>query len=160
MFDELPNFFYIIFVIKKGEEKVNIRFFKFAQQSMYKSDYHGSGSSPRIGAVAVYKGSIVAEAWNTDKTSPLQARYNVYRYHNDSMPPKSHCEALLVQRLRWKFGDGLDWSRVDIYLYRELRSGAPALCRPCRSCFHMLKDLGVKHVFYTTENGYCEEEIR
>ena len=66
---------------------MNERFFKFAREAMMKSDYNGSGSSPRIGAVAVYKGSIIAEAWNTDKTSPLQHRYNVYRYNNPTTPP-------------------------------------------------------------------------
>ena len=59
------------------------RFFKFAREASKKADYKGANtSSPAIGAVAVLKGSIVAEAWNTNKTSPLQAKYNIYRYHN------------------------------------------------------------------------------
>lgn len=126
---------------------------------MLKSDYKGSGSSPRIGGVAVYKGTIIAEAWNTNKTSPLQDKYNVYRYHNPSLPSKAHCETLLCQRIRWKFGDNLDWGRVEIYLYRELKDGTIANCRCCRSCFHLLKDLGIKNVYYTTENGYAKEEL-
>lgn len=138
---------------------MNERFFRFAREAAKKSDYCGSGSSPHLGAVAVYKGSIVAEAFNTNKTSPLQAQYNVYRYHNPSLPPKQHCENLLVQRLRWKFGDSLDWSRVHIYIYRELKDGTLAMARPCRSCFHLLRDLGVRKVYYTTENGYAEENF-
>lgn len=134
-----------------------MRYFKSAREAMLKSDYNGTGSSPRIGAVAVYKGSIIAEAWNTDKTSPLQQKYNIYRYHDPTMLDKAHCETLLCQRIRWKFGDGLKWDKVDIYLYRELRNGSLALCRPCVSCLHMLKDFGITHVFYTTEEGYAEE---
>ena len=38
---------------------MNIRFFKFAREAMLKADYTGRGSSPRLGAVAVYKGAII-----------------------------------------------------------------------------------------------------
>lgn len=141
---------------------MNERFFDFARRASLKSDYRGGGknNSPAIGAVAVMKGSIVAEAWNTDKTSPLQAKYNRYRYNNPSLPAKQHCESLLLQRLRWKFGDSLDWSRVEIYLYREYKNGGLAMSRPCKSCIHMLQDYGLTKVMYTTQNGYVEERFR
>ena len=73
---------------------MNERFFKFAREASKKADYknRGTSNSPAIGAVAVYKGSIVAEAWNTNKTSPLQAHYNVYRYEPANTPCKAHCE--------------------------------------------------------------------
>lgn len=141
---------------------MNERFFKFAREASFKADYKnkGTSNSPAIGAVAVYKGSIVAEAWNTNKTSPLQARYNIYRYNNPNYPSKSHCETMLVQRLRWKFGDSLDWSKVDIYLYREYKDGSLAESRCCESCYHLLRDLGVKRIFYTSSRGYIEERFK
>lgn len=140
-------------------EVFNKRFFKFAREAMLKSDYKGSGSSPRIGCVAVYKGSILAEAWNTNKTSTLQNKYNMYRYHNPSLPAKNHAEIALINRVRWKCGDNLDWSRVEIYLYRERKDGTLAMSRSCVSCFHLFKDCGIKNVYYTTENGYAKEEL-
>ena len=117
-------FFFCYNKFNKGGDKVNERFFQFAREASLKSDYTRRGSAPRIGAIAIYKGSIVAEAWNTDKTSHLQARYNEYRYYNPTLPEKSHAETVLVQRLRWK---SLDWSRVQIYLYRELKNGKLAM---------------------------------
>ena len=138
---------------------MNDRFFKFARAAAMKSDYIGSGSSPKIGAVAVYKGSIIAEAWNTNKTSTLQNHYNSYRYHNPSLPAKNHCETSLIQKIRWKFGDSLQWDRLDIYLYRELKDGTLAKSRPCRSCFQLLIDYGIKRIFYTTEYGFVEEKF-
>lgn len=138
---------------------MNERYFKFAREAMLKSDYKGSGSSPRLGAVAVYKKTILGEAFNTNKTSTLQNKYNVYRYHNPALPAKSHCEVALIQSIRWKYGPDIDWSRVEIYIYRELRDGSIAMARPCKSCFHLLKDIGIKHIYYTTENGYCHEKI-
>ena len=141
---------------------MNERYFKFAREASLKADYKGSNAcSPRIGAVAVYKGSIVAEAFNTNKTSPIQARYNIYRFDNDSVPAKQHCENLLYQRLRWTFGESLDWTKVDIYLYREYRNGKMASSRPCPSCMKLLKDdLKLKRVFYTTPDGVVEERFR
>lgn len=138
---------------------MNERYFKFAREASLHADYHGL-SSPRLGAVAVYKGSIVASAWNTDKTSTLQAKYNIYRYKNDSLPPKAHCETNLIQRLRWKFGDSIQWDKVDIYLYREYKDGSLALSRPCSSCYKMLEELGVRRVFYTTPHGFVEERFK
>lgn len=136
------------------------RYFKFARAAAQWADYQGTRSAPSIGAVAIYKGSIVAEAWNTNKTSTLQARYNVYRYEPADTPCKAHCETQLIQRLRWKFGNSIDWSKVYIYLYREYKDGKLAPSRPCQSCMAMLKDFGIKKIYYTTEDGYAEEKIR
>lgn len=139
---------------------MNKRYFKFAREAAQWADYQGTRSAPAIGAVAIYKGSLVAEAWNTNKTSPLQARYNVYRYEPADTPCKAHCETQLCQRLRWKFGDNIKWDKVEIYLYREYKDGSLAPSRPCPSCMAMLKDFGIKKVYYTTEDGYVEEKFR
>ena len=136
------------------------RYFKFARMAAKWADYQGTRSAPAIGAVAVYKGSIVAEAWNTNKTSPLQARYNVYRYEPADTPCKAHCETQLIQRLRWKFGNNIDWSKVNIYLYREYKDGSLAPSRPCPSCMAMLRDFHIKKIMYTTEDGFAEEKIK
>ena len=136
------------------------RYFKFAKQAAQWADYQGTRSAPAIGAIAVYKGTIVADAWNPNKTSPLQARYNVYRYAPADTPCKAHCETQLIQKLRWKFGDSLDWTKVHIYLYREYKDGSLAPSRPCPSCMAMLRDLNIKKIMYTTEDGFAEEKIR
>lgn len=136
---------------------MNIRYFKFAKQASLKATYQGAKHfSPAIGAVAVYKGSIVAEAWNSNKTSPLQAKYNVYRFQADTLD-KAHCETQLIQKLRWKFGDSLEWRKVHIYLYREHKDGSTALARPCKSCIKLLADYNVRQIYYTTEDGYAKE---
>lgn len=140
---------------------MKVRFFKFAKQASLHATYTGSHRfSPMIGAVAVYKGSIVAEACNTNKTSPLQARYNVYRYKDVDTPCKAHAETVLIQKLRWKFGDSIDWSKVHIYLYREYKDGNLAPSRPCPSCLALLKEIGIKKIYYTTEDGFAEEKFK
>lgn len=68
---------------------------------------------------------------------------------------------MLIQRLRWKFGDNIQWNKVDIYLYREYKNGELACSRPCPSCLQLLKnDLQVKRIFYTTEDGFVEEKFK
>ena len=136
------------------------RYFKFAKIAAQFSDYKGTRSAPAIGAVAVYKGSIVAAAANTNKTSPLQKYYNIYRYEPADTPCKAHCETQLIQRLRWRFGNNLDWARVHIYIYREYKNGKLAPSRPCPSCMAMLRDFGIKKIMYTTEDGFAEEKIK
>lgn len=139
---------------------MNKRFFKFAREASKQATYTGSHRfSPMIGACAEYKGSIIATAYNTNKTSPLQAKYNVYRFRADTLD-KCHCETSLIQKIRWKFGNGINWSKVHIYLYREYKDGALALSRPCPSCMAMLKDLNIKKIYYTTEDGFVEEKFK
>jgi tRNA(Arg) A34 adenosine deaminase TadA len=139
---------------------MKVRFFKFAREASMKATYQGSHRfSPMIGAVAVYKGSIEATACNSTKTSPLQAGYNVYRFNADT-PDKMHAEVALIQKLRWKFGDSIDWSKVHIYLYREYKNGHLAPSRCCPSCMAMLKELGIKRIAYTTDDGYAEEKFK
>lgn len=140
---------------------MNKRYFKFAREASKKATYQGSHHfSPAIGAVAVYKGSIVATAWNTDKTSPLQAKYNVYRFRDSNTLDKAHAEMCLIQKLRWKFGDSIDWSKVHIYIYREYKDGSLGPSRPCPSCLALIKELGIKRIAYTTEDGYAEERFK
>lgn len=139
---------------------MNERYFKFAREASFHATYVGSHRfSPMIGAVAVYKGSIVATASNSNKTSPLQAKYNVYRFREADTLDKVHAEVGIVQKLRWKFGDSIDWSKVHIYLYREYKDGSLAPSRPCPSCMALLKELGIKKIYYTTEDGYVTEKI-
>lgn len=137
------------------------RYFKFAREASKKATYQGSHNfAPAIGAVAIYKGSIVATAWNTNKTSPLQARYNIYRFRDSNTLDKAHAEMCLIQKLRWKFGDSIDWTKVHIYLYREYKDGKLAPSRPCQSCLTLIKELGIKRIAYTTEDGYAEEKFK
>ena len=137
------------------------RYFKFAREASKRATYTGSHRfSPMIGAVAEYKGSIVATASNTNKTSPLQARYNVYRFKESDTLDKAHAETSLIQKIRWKFGDSIDWSKVHIYLYREYADGRLGPSRPCPSCMALIRDLGMKKIFYTTEDGYVEEKLK
>lgn len=110
----------------------------------------------KIGAVVVMNHRIISSASNSNsKTHPLQKKYNKYRFTDDG-DHKQHAElAALVPLIR----DGIDLSNAAIYVYRVHKNGTLAMSRPCPSCMQLIKDVGIKRVFYTTENGYAYEKI-
>lgn len=135
------------------------RFFEEARRCSQKSDYTGAMST-KVGAVAVFKGTVIAKGYNKNKTHPLQEKYNSYRYDTNSnhyYPSKIHAEMEVVSKIR---NLDIDFSRIVIYVYRETKTGKLAIARPCKACTAALKDLGIKTVCYTTENGYCEERYK
>ena len=133
-------------------------FFNAAKKCAEQSDYNGA-SSAKIGAVAVFRRTIIAQGRNQDKTHPLQQQYNIYRYNvngNHYYPSKIHAEMEIISKIRYL---DINFSEVEIYVYRETKSGKRAMARPCAACTKALKDLGVKKVCYTTDDGFCEERF-
>lgn len=131
-------------------------FFRKAAEQAKKSDYVGPNSSPAVGCVISYKGTILALGHNSNKTSPIQKKYNRKRFADVGTPDKLHAECSALTKI--KFLD-IDFSKVQLYTYRELKSGKIANSRPCPSCMAMIKDMGIKHIYYTTNEGYCEERL-
>ena len=111
----------------------------------------------KIGATVVLKHRIVSSACNSDcKTHPLQKQYNKYRFSEDS-PHKCHAElSALVPLIK----DGVDLSNASIFTYRQHRNGDLACARPCKSCMALIKDCGIRHIFYTTEDGFAREDLK
>lgn len=137
---------------------MKIEFFKAAKKCSEQSNYNGA-SNVKIGAVAVFRRAIIAQGYNQNKTHPLQQRYNIYRYNvngNHYCPSKIHAEMELISKIRYL---DINFSEVEIYVYRETKDGRKALAKPCLACTKALKDLGIKKVFYTTNDGYCEERF-
>lgn len=131
------------------------RFFRIAKEESYLSDYDGQ----HLGAVAVYADKfILAKAHNSDKTTTTQFFYNRYRVKQKSnimeKPSKTHAELSLWRKIRYL---DTDFSKIWIYVYRETKDGKMALAKPCPACEAALRDLGIKKVCYTTNQGCIEE---
>lgn len=130
--------------------------FKMARECSLQSDYCGHA---RIGCVAVYHGTVIAKGWNTDKTHTMQSIYNIKRFKNNGnryLPDKCHAETQVLTKIRYL---DIDWSKVQLYIYRELRNGNLALAKPCPACMAAIRALHIKHLNYTTYDGYCKEEL-
>lgn len=111
----------------------------------------------KIGAVVVLKHRIISSDCNSDrKTHPLQKRYNRYRFSEDT-PHKCHAELLALIPL---IKDGVDLSNASVFTYRQHKDGSLACARPCKSCMQLIKDCGIKKIFYSTEDGFAREELQ
>lgn len=133
--------------------------FKIARSCSLMSDYTSNCSSARIGCVISYKGSILAKGHNSNKTHTAQAKYNIWRYKdksNNYLPEKVHAEISALEKVKYL---DIDFSKVHIYIYRETRKGELAMARPCKACLARIKELGIKHISYTTDSGYASERL-
>lgn len=134
--------------------------FRLARECSFKSDYTGGGRA-RIGCVVTYRGTVLAKGWNTDKTHTEQKKFNVWRYKdcgNKYLPEKCHSEVASLVKIKYL---DIDFSRVHIYIYRELRDGTLAMARPCSACMAAIKQMGIKHIHYTTDGeGYAHEVLK
>ena len=122
------------------------------------SDYSGCGSA-RIGTIITYKGTVLAKGWNSNKTHSTQAYFNKARYKNTGnhyLPDKIHAEIMALNKIKYL---DIDFSKVEIYNYREFKDGTMAMCRPCPACMKMIKEMGIRIIHYTTPDGYATEKL-
>lgn len=112
-----------------------------------------------IGCIAVYKNIIIAKGFNTYKSNPLQKIYNKYRtlYIDGAEPLHTlHAEMMVISKI---IHLDINFNKVKLYIYRKDLNNNLALCKPCEACIRAIKDLGIKEIYYTTNNGYINEVI-
>ena len=134
----------------------DFRYFNKARQVATVSDYH----KVHVGCVAVYKNQIIGLGCNCNKTHPTQKLYNRYRNDSDDLLPKLHAEISCLNQIK---NLDINFTKVKLYIYRIRKDQPFGLARPCLSCIAAIKDLGIKEIHYTTNNGYayeCLENIK
>lgn len=50
-------------------------------------------------------------------------------------------------------------TNILINTLKVVDGGVFKLARPCPSCMAAIRDIGIKHVYYTTDDGYAYEKI-
>ena len=131
---------------------VDYRYFKKARQIANISDY----KKQHVGCVAVYQGQVIGLGCNCNKTHPMQKFYNRYRMPSDYMLPKLHAEINCLNQIRHL---DINFSKVKLYIYRIRKDQPFGLSRPCPSCMAAIRDLGIRDVYYTTNDGYVYEKL-
>lgn len=127
-------------------------YFKAAKAMSELSDF----PRVKIGCCAVYKHKIISSGCNSIKTNPTQKRLNIYRFSVDT-PHTIHAElACLLPLINRK---DIDFSDISLYVYREYKNGDPAIAKPCASCMALLRSLRIRHIYYTGDSSYINEEI-
>jgi deoxycytidylate deaminase len=132
----------------------NIRYFNIAKQISQLSDF----DRHHIGCVIVYKSYVLSIGFNTNKTHPIQMEYNKYRNFNNpnNVRHKLHAEIMALWKIR---NLNIDFSKIEVYTYRENKNGNKALAAPCQACRKYIKDMGIKNVYYTGDGSYCFERM-
>lgn len=132
--------------------KKDMAYFNIAKEVSKLSDF----PRVKIGACAVYKHKVISTGCNSQRTSPLQKKYNQYRFTVDT-PHTCHAETSCLKPLIGR--KDIDFKNIELYIYREYKSGMPGLARPCESCMRLISELGIRHIYYTGDNSYINEEI-
>lgn len=138
--------------------KRDIRFFNVARAVSKCSDFR----QHHIGAVITYKGDVLSVAFNTNKTSTNQFRFNRYRNFDDNkcVIPKTHAEIGAINKLPYYiYENDFDMNKAAIYIWREHKNGSTALAAPCPACRAALIEHGIRNIYYTTEDGCSYERI-
>ena len=132
--------------------KNDYKYFDKARLVASISDYH----KIHIGCVAVYQGQVIGIGCNCNKTHPSQKYYNKYRISSETMLPKLHAEISCINQVKHL---NINFSKVKLYIYRIRKDQPFGLARPCPSCMAAIKDLGIKNIYYTTNEGFSYEHL-
>lgn len=132
--------------------KTHKAYFKAAKAVSQLGDF----PKTKMGAIAVYKHHIISSGYNSVKTAPLQKQYNVFRFTEDT-PAYIHAEVACLKSLIGR--KDIDFKYVDLYVYREYKNGKLAPARPCESCLALIRELGIRSIYYTNSGSYSHEEI-
>ena len=97
----------------------------------------GTRGKFRLGAVLVHRNSIVSIGMNSYKTHPLMAERTEW--------PFLHAEQHAIIRAGVDNCEGL-----DLYIARVLKNNDLALSKPCKVCNELIKDVGIKNIYYST----------
>lgn len=131
---------------------IDYRYFHRARKVASISDY----CKIHIGCIAVYQNQIIGMGCNCNKTHPTQKYYNKYRKQSDSMLPKLHAEIRCINKIK---NLDINFSKVRLYVYRIRMDRPFGLARPCPSCMAAIEDLGIREIYYTTNEGYSYEHL-
>lgn len=137
------------------ETRIN-HYLNLAHNACYYSDF----MKARLGAVLIYKGKVMSVGWNSTKTSPLQLQLNRHRgYEIDASETHNtlHAEVACLAKVR---DLNIDWGRASLFVYRIKKDGSSGMARPCTGCQALIKSMGIKNIYYTTnDNGWCFERM-
>ena len=140
--------------------KFDRQMFKAAKKYARHSDFENF----HMGCVIVYKKHIIGAAANSDKTHPMQAKYNKYRKFNktkNGIKHSIHAEIAAINSIPYTIGKEVEWSKVKLYIYRICvgKPGQYGLAKPCAACMQAIRDMGIQHIYYTGEGSYVYEKL-
>lgn len=139
-------------------KNIDYKFFNKAKNVAAISDV----AQTHIGCIAVYQRQIIGLGYNCNKTHPIQKKYDRFRELNlegcrgVSRLHSLHAEMNCINQIR---NLDVNFSNVKLYIYRQRKDQPWGLSRPCPACMAAIKDLGIRDIYYTTNDGYSYEKL-
>lgn len=137
--------------------KFETRMFHQAHIEAEKSDYNRF----KVGCVVTYKHTVIGRGCNAKKSHPLQKEYNrKYRKFNNEkgqcIIDSVHAEISALTSIPYTTGIEIDWSKVKVFVYRICpgKKRGYGNAKPCAACMNAIRDLGIRNVYYSDENGF------
>lgn len=134
-----------------------IRSFNKAQSAAGLSDY----VKTQVGCVAIHQGRTIGVGYNTTKTHPAQKLFNLARGVSEedtadgSIHHSIHAEIMCLNSIC----ADIPPDKIKLFIYRRRRNTPHGLARPCPACMAAIRSRGIKHIYYTTDDGYATETI-
>lgn len=108
----------------------------------------------KIGAILVYRKSIISTGFNKKKTHPLQQKLNQYRIEYKQKGSFIHAEVDCLCNINIE-----NMQETILFIGRKDKNNKPAMCRPCDACLHLISLYGIREIVYNTPNGYAIEHL-
>jgi deoxycytidylate deaminase len=115
------------------------RFLLLARKESKRSDHH----SHKLGCVIVRGSRILGIGHNMMKTH-AKSNHSFKSVHAEFM-------AIL--------NSGRNIRGATAYIFREQKNGIPAMSRPCKDCWKLLMEYGIKNVVYSFEGTFVQERL-
>ena len=106
-----------------------------------KMAHKSSHTRARVGCVIARRSSVIGLGFNDGIKTHAKSNHPYKSIH-------AEFDAVLSAR-------GADVSGCTAYVCRVLKNGELAMAKPCVHCEAMLRKLGIKEVWYSTDEGWC-----
>jgi len=137
----------------------DIRFMKLAKEVSKFSDF----KQTKMGAVITYKKELISVGYNSEKSNPMQEKFNHYRNfeHPENSKSKIHAEISAISKLPWYvYENDFQMKNACIYVFREHKCNHNlALSLPCPACMAAIKANHIGRIVYTIEDGIKEIKL-
>ena len=113
----------------------------------------------RLGAVLVSHNKVINASPNLEKTHPMQAHLNKLRGFDPMGSGERNILHAEIATLLKRRDLDIEWNKSMLFIARLKKNGDLGLARPCNACMGLIKQYGIKNIYYTTDNGWCYERI-
>lgn len=120
------------------------RYYRFAEIALQLADEKNNKITHRLCALIVKRNRVLAIGYNSNKTHPRSRTKMV----------STHAEFDAILRC----ADD-DIRGADLVVVRCKRSGLPGLAKPCHVCQNLIRKVGIRRVYYTTNAREIKLEV-